>query len=94
MGLALLGDPLYRDGSSSHPADQVSSIRTCLHAAGLHVQLEDDASPITIWSRPPFGRLFWNDTSTIESFDQVTLRLMDKHCDCPALRELLLLGHR
>ena len=94
MGLALLGDPLYRDGSSSHLADQVSSIRTCLHAAGLHVQLEGDASPITIWSRPPFGQLFWNDTSTIESFDQVTLRLMDKHCDCPALRELLLLEQR
>ncbi len=106
MGLALLGDPLYRDGSAlprmGDSSTDVSHLalfpgtRTCLHAAALHVTLEDVENPITIWSPPPFGKLFWkNDTSGIEAaFDQVILRLMDKHCDCPALRAKLLLGHR
>lgn len=81
VGMPLLGDPIYKDGS-----DSTLSARTYLHASAIHVDLDD--GPITIWSPPPFHHL-WNGKEGKEAFDAILVHLMQKHCDCdPVLVEM------
>jgi tRNA pseudouridine32 synthase/23S rRNA pseudouridine746 synthase len=97
VGLPLLGDPIYKDGSSSQQtngdandstdAEQlpaaVVAARTYLHACALHFQLDDDED-VTIWSPPPFGDSLWNPEGS-QQFDAILERLVQKHCDCDAI---------
>lgn len=82
VGMPLLGDPIYKDGSDS----TTLTARTCLHASAIHVDLDD--GPITIWSPPPFHHL-WKGKEGKEEFDAFLVHLMRKHCDCdPLLAEM------
>jgi tRNA pseudouridine32 synthase/23S rRNA pseudouridine746 synthase len=81
VGLPLLGDPVYKDGS----ADDKEAPRTYLHACALHLELDDQE--VTIWSPPPFGGL-WDSPGSAQ-FDQCFREVVDKHCDCGAITEKL-----
>jgi 23S rRNA-/tRNA-specific pseudouridylate synthase len=80
VGLPLLGDPVYKDGSSKDK----EAPRTYLHACALHCEL-DNEEVITVWSPPPFGDLW--DPSGKELFDQNCREIVGKHCDCDAISE-------
>lgn len=52
LGLALTGDPIYRDGTSLHPEQ-----RTCLHATAIYIPQSVSTrfqSDICVYSPPPF----------------------------------------
>jgi tRNA pseudouridine32 synthase/23S rRNA pseudouridine746 synthase len=94
VGLALAGDPVYSDGSSeeldtSATAAATATQRTYLHATGFHLPgSEDDGTEdITIWSPPPFDHL-WNEIGQ-DDFQSILNKLVQKHCDCPAILEIL-----
>lgn len=87
VGLPLLGDPIYSDGSccGSHTVS-----RTYLHATGLHIPSSDmiGVDPLTVWCPPPFEDA-WDDEESRTGFRDVCQSLVRKHCDCPALLELM-----
>ncbi|KAL7550943.1 hypothetical protein ACHAWF_014152 [Thalassiosira exigua] len=93
LGLPILGDARYGGGSlpGVAPADVDAEggvapgdrDRTYLHAAALHVRL-DDGEVAAIWSPPPFGRLFEGT-----ELSDVYVEMMEKHCDCPPLLEAM-----
>jgi tRNA pseudouridine32 synthase/23S rRNA pseudouridine746 synthase len=87
VGLPLLGDPIYKDGSSSQQNDNDAlAARTYLHACALHFELDDE--DVTIWSPPPFGDSLLNSEG-IQQFNDIVERLVQKHCDCDAITEKL-----
>jgi tRNA pseudouridine32 synthase / 23S rRNA pseudouridine746 synthase len=88
VGLPLLGDPIYKDGSPLSTED-IHTVRTFLHACGLHLTLNDE--PISIWSPPPFESV-WDSTGT-HQFKQVFHALCEKNIDCEAILEALNLSN-
>ena len=84
IGLALLGDPIYSDGTSSQSLHQ----RTYLHSAAIHVTLTD--GPLTVWSPPPFDGL-WSIAEENENspFQEIVKNLMEKHCDVVPVLETM-----
>jgi tRNA pseudouridine32 synthase/23S rRNA pseudouridine746 synthase len=87
VGLPLLGDDIYRDGTNHQQPQTPTStrIRTLLHATAIHVELQD--GPLTIWSPPPFAHLLWQaDDASLEPMLQT---LMEKHCDVPPILEAM-----
>jgi tRNA pseudouridine32 synthase/23S rRNA pseudouridine746 synthase len=94
LGLALAGDPVYSDGGEQQQPDtdttaSLTDPRTYLHATGFHLpgSEEDGTEDITIWSPPPFDHL-WSEAGQGE-FHTILNKLVHKHCDCPAILELL-----
>jgi 23S rRNA-/tRNA-specific pseudouridylate synthase len=100
VGLPLAGDPVYSDGweppDTATPTSATSATtattttqRTYLHATGFHLPgSEDDGTDaITIWSPPPFDHL-WNEAGQ-DDFHTIFYNLVHKHCDCPAILEIL-----
>ena len=55
--------------------------RTYLHASAVHFEL-DERESVTVWSPPPFGGL-------ATGLDEVFVRLMEKHCDCPQILDAI-----
>lgn len=77
VGLPLMGDPIYGDPGSDS--------RTFLHAAAIHLPLdEEEHDAITIWCPPPFADLLWEDSGK-DSFDQILENLFQKHCESPEI---------
>lgn len=81
VGLPLLGDPIYGDSGSDS--------RTFLHAAAIHLPLEDEEhEPVTIWCPPPFADLLWEESGN-DSFDHILENLFQKHCESPEILSLI-----
>jgi tRNA pseudouridine32 synthase/23S rRNA pseudouridine746 synthase len=75
MGIALLGDPIYKDGKDSFGMEPS---RTYLHATGICIPSMDGETPcIDLWHPPPFDDLLGGE-SALES---VLGKLMIKYCD-------------
>jgi tRNA pseudouridine32 synthase/23S rRNA pseudouridine746 synthase len=91
LGLALAGDPVYSDGGEQPDISTTDTTtpRTYLHATGFHLpgREEDGTQDITIWSPPPFHHL-WNESGQ-DDFQTILNKLVHKHCDCPAILEML-----
>ena len=85
VGLALLGDPIYKDGTASQ---STTHQRTYLHSTAIHIELSD--GPLTVWSPPPFDGL-WKFCEENESspFQDIVTKLMEKHCDVPPIMEAM-----
>lgn len=85
VGLPLAGDPVYSDGFELENAK-----RTYLHATGFHLPANDETGTkaITIWSPPPFDHHLWNEAGR-DDFQTIFTKLVHKHCDCPAILEIL-----
>jgi tRNA pseudouridine32 synthase / 23S rRNA pseudouridine746 synthase len=89
VGLPLAGDPVYNGIDNA--------MRTYLHATALHIPascfLTDTDSvqeAIAIWCPPPFGEAWADGCTSIEKdFREVLDKLVQKHCDCPEIQELL-----
>lgn len=77
MGIALLGDPIYKDGK-----DDIVSERTYLHASGISIPTLDSEPEINLWNPPPFESLAGKS-----ELDNVLSTLMHKHCDLTNLLE-------
>ena len=86
MGIALLGDPIYSDGTAAAgrgrgDSHSTSTARTMLHASGISIpSLCDNEDSVNVWCPPPF----FDEESSIEAhaaFQQAVARLMTKHCD-------------
>ena len=56
MGIALLGDPIYKDGQVYNDDNPIPA-RTYLHATGIAIPSLEDEDPINIWHPPPFDHL-------------------------------------
>mmetsp|Transcript_15934 Transcript_15934/g.26985 ORF Transcript_15934/g.26985 Transcript_15934/m.26985 type:complete len:303 (-) Transcript_15934:263-1171(-) len=84
VGLPLLGDPIYRDGTERGSS---RSLRTFLHATAIHVP-DLLGAPLTVWSPPPFHFL-WNDTAA-PLLDDAIFKTFEKHCDCDEVRRIIL----
>ena len=58
MGIPLLGDPIYKDGSGckSNNSDDLlpAATRTMLHASGIHIPEFLDQAEINVWCPPTF----------------------------------------
>mmetsp|Transcript_15125 Transcript_15125/g.42058 ORF Transcript_15125/g.42058 Transcript_15125/m.42058 type:complete len:238 (+) Transcript_15125:404-1117(+) len=58
MGIPLLGDPIYKDGSAGNGIDSddpwFPGTRTMLHASGIHIPKFLDHEEINIWCPPTF----------------------------------------
>lgn len=97
VGLPLLGDPIYKDGTNNNDAKTPSATRpaatrTYLHACALRLTLHDDDDgdeEVTIWSPPPFGDCLWNSSGS-HKFDEVFQKLVQKQCDCNAIKDEML----
>ncbi|KAL7545823.1 hypothetical protein ACHAWF_009172 [Thalassiosira exigua] len=86
LGLPILGDARYGGGSlpriAAADVDAEGGVapgdwdRTYLHAAALHVRL-DDGEEVAIWSTPPFDHLFAGT-----DLGDVYVEMMEKHCEC------------
>jgi tRNA pseudouridine32 synthase/23S rRNA pseudouridine746 synthase len=89
VGLALTGDPVYSDGGEQPETTFTDTPRTYLHATGFYLpgSEEDGTQDITIWSPPPFDHLW--DESGQDEFQTILNKLLHKHCDCPAILEML-----
>ena len=100
LSMPILGDLRYGGGRlpatsggggcappSPPPSDGVDDSngrdwdRTYLHASAVHFEL-DERESVTVWSPPPFGQL-------AEGLDEVFVRLMEKHCDCPPILDAI-----
>jgi 23S rRNA-/tRNA-specific pseudouridylate synthase len=85
LAMPLLGDTRYgggrlranMDDNDDDDDDDGNWDRTYLHASAIHFNLENN--DVTIWSPPPFHHL------TTTGLEDVYLRLMDKHCNCPQI---------
>lgn len=88
MGLPLLGDPIYKDGSSKNDSTTsrennnaaediiLTPPRTYLHASGILIPpLLDNPESVAVWCPPQF-----TDVIVQESTDAIAA-LMRKHCD-------------
>ncbi|CAJ1945118.1 unnamed protein product [Cylindrotheca closterium] len=75
VGLALLGDPIYKDGQ-----DDIVSERTYLHASGISIPSIAGEAEVNLWNPPPFESLAGKS-----ELDSVLSVLMQKHCDLPNL---------
>jgi len=53
MGIPLLGDSIYRDGSSGEDT-MLARTRTMLHASGIHIPEFLDQAEINVWCPPTF----------------------------------------
>ena len=85
MGIPLLGDPIYKDGSSFSQTPQQQQ-RTHLHASGISIPPLDGHEAIHLWCPPPF---FPNDVN----FQNVVLnKLLKKYCDVPSICEEAMKG--
>lgn len=84
VGLPLLGDDIYRDGTTT-TSNTNTRIRTLLHATAIHVELQD--GPLTIWSPPPFAHLLWQSENA--SLEPLLTTLMEKHCNVPPILEAM-----
>lgn len=94
VGLALFNDPVYSDGfeqpdTNTATAGTTNTPRTYLHATGFHLPGSEanGTQDITIWSPPPFDHL-WNESGQ-DDFRTIFNKLVHKHCDCPAILEIL-----
>jgi tRNA pseudouridine32 synthase/23S rRNA pseudouridine746 synthase len=74
MGLALLGDPIYKDGGAG--AEVEAPRRTYLHASGIELPPLDGHDSVCLWTPPPFEDLVK---------ESVISNLMTKHCDVPGI---------
>jgi len=83
VGLPLIGDPIYSDGTDSTS----DAKRTCLHACAIHIDL-DNEEPVTICSPLPFHHLYRSKEAT-EAFNASLSQLMQKHCDCDPILALM-----
>jgi tRNA pseudouridine32 synthase/23S rRNA pseudouridine746 synthase len=68
LGLPILGDPIYSDGT-----DHKGNRRTFLHALALHVRIRDE--DIAIYN-PPTSWFYSNN-----GINEVITELMQKHCE-------------
>lgn len=75
MGIALLGDPIYKDGQILEETTFVPN-RTYLHATGIAIPSLDGEDEINLWHSPPFDGLVGK-----KSLHTVLDKLMRKHCD-------------
>ena len=62
--------------------------RTYLHSCAMHLKL-DDGEEVTIWSPPPFDRLFFPCDKTSSLIEDVFMGLMEKHCECSHILDLV-----
>jgi pseudouridine synthase Rlu family protein len=95
MGIALLGDPLYSDGSVgvNDGTESFPVPRTMLHASGISIpSIRDDSDngSVNIWCEPPFFEEWYstsngNDDANLSeeaaTFHNTVERLMTKHCE-------------
>lgn len=104
VGLPLLGDPVYSDGTKSNNGpeskvdnnDQSESLspRTYLHATGIHMEtLDGDSADKGTNSgltvfSVPPFRHLWQSEGA-ERFDGILTDLFRKHCDCEPIKELI-----
>jgi tRNA pseudouridine32 synthase/23S rRNA pseudouridine746 synthase len=79
MGIALLGDPIYKDGQASEESTSPPT-RTYLHATGIAIPSLDGEDEINLWHPPPFDSLLESD-----SLHAVLEKLMKNHCDVPGI---------
>ena len=107
MGIPLLGDPIYKDGSenknSSGNDNSSTATRTMLHASGIHIPEFLDQAEINIWCPPTFFR--YGDDGELETLDDDNTKtlmlsdildtavgkLMTKNCDVPGILEAMLM---
>jgi tRNA pseudouridine32 synthase/23S rRNA pseudouridine746 synthase len=88
MGLPLLGDPVYRDGSQNtkSPSDGTMVVpnRTYLHASGILVPALQGiiSDPLALWCPPSFDQILGEQPTAISD-------LMQKRCDIPELLEAM-----
>ena len=89
MGLPLLGDPVYKDGSPSTSRSQPDPVnvlipdRTYLHASGILLpSLPDMEDPLALWCPPAFPHVLEEHPAAISD-------LMQKRCDIPQLLEAM-----
>lgn len=80
MGIALLGDPIYKDGQ-----EDIVPTRTYLHASGISIPSMDGEAEINLWNPPA---QFESLVGEIE-LHSVLSTLMHKHCDIPGLLNAL-----
>ena len=96
LAIPLLGDTRYGGGrllasvdNDDDDDDDDSDVsnwdRTYLHASAIHFNLKNNhgSSDVTIWSPPPFHHL------TTTGLEDVYFRLMDKHCDCSQILDVI-----
>ena len=88
MGLPLLGDPVYKDGSPSNksqldPDNVLVPDRTYLHASGILLPaLPDMEDPLALWCPPSFPLV-------LEEHPAAVSDLMQRRCDIPELLEAM-----
>lgn len=96
LAIPLLGDTRYGGGrllasvdddddDDDDDSDVSNWDRTYLHASAIHFNLKNNygSSDVTIWSPPPFHHL------TTTGLEDIYFRLMDKHCDCPQILDVI-----
>eukprot|EP00980_Cylindrotheca_fusiformis_P001272 scaffold332_cov117-Cylindrotheca_fusiformis.AAC.32 len=79
MGIALLGDPIYKDGQGG-TTEESTLRRTYLHAAGISIPSLDGEDEIYLWHPPPFDNLV-----STKPLQAALEKLMKKHCDVPGI---------
>ena len=80
MGIALLGDPIYKDGQ-----DDIVATRTYLHASGISIPSIDGEAEINIWNPP----LQFESLAGKSELDSALRTLMQNHCDIPQLLDAM-----
>jgi tRNA pseudouridine32 synthase/23S rRNA pseudouridine746 synthase len=91
VGLALLGDPTYKDGMTT--TEDRDRDRTYLHASGIHIPAFEGQESVSLWCPPPFfledNDDDDDDDSSFAALDTVLQKLMTKHCDVPSILQAM-----
>lgn len=82
VGIPLLGDPIYKDGTATMTRTIGWRGRTCLHASGIHIPAMEGQPSVSLWCPPPFFLDLVEDAPVLVTTIQ---KLMQKHCDVPGI---------
>lgn len=84
MGMPLLGDPIYKDGSATSSETTPMADRTYLHASGILLPPlpGNNPDPLAFWCSPPFYSIISHDSDAVHD-------LMEKQCDVPEILEAM-----
>jgi hypothetical protein len=95
VGIALMGDPTYKDGTTTTTTttEEGGRDRTYLHASGIQIPAFEGQESVSLWCPPPFFLEDNNDDddddSSFDALDTVIRKLMTKHCDVPSILQTM-----